>query len=144
MNSRSELHMRIVISAVFILSILSSDVRSEQLLKENPMIQHPEWYIKILDWSFYVAWGGVAIIHNVAIENTSSVGYKDIKVRVNYYSTTGSNYGIQVGQEIGFLPVTLPPKSKNIYLKDGAVLGLGSTNLRAGAIEVLSAVPLIQ
>jgi hypothetical protein len=76
------------------------------------MIQHPEWYIKILDWSFYVAWGGVAIIQNVAIENTSSVGYQDIKVRVNYYSTTGSNYGIQVGQEIGFLPVTLPPKSK--------------------------------
>jgi hypothetical protein len=136
--------MRIVISILFILLILSSNSRSEELLNENPMIQHPEWYIKILDWSFFVAWGGVAIIQNVAIENTSSLGYKDIKVRVNYYSTTGSNYGLQVGQEIGFLPLTLPPKSKNIYLKDGAILGLGSTNLRAGSMEVLGAVPLIQ
>jgi hypothetical protein len=136
--------MRIVISILFILLILSSNSRSEELLNENPMIQHPEWYIKILDWSFFVAWGGVAIIQNVAIENTSSLGYKDIKVRVNYYSTTGSNYGLQVGQEIGFLPLILPPKSKNIYLKDGAILGLGSTNLRAGSMEVLGAVPLIQ
>lgn len=143
MDSRSELHMRIVISALFILLILSSNRRSEELLDQKPMIQHPEWYIKILDWSFYVAWGGVAIIHNVAIENTGSVGYKDIKVRVNYYSTTGSNYGLQVGQEIGYLPVTLPPKSKNIYLKDGSILGLGSTNLRAGGIEVLEAKPII-
>ncbi len=136
--------MRKLISALFIFLVLSSNGGSVEPSNKNPMIQHPEWYIKILDWSFYVAWGGVAIIQNVAIENTSSVGYQDIKVRVNYYSTTGSNYGIQVGQEIGFLPVTLPPKSKNIYLKDGAILGLGSTNLRAGAIEVLSAVPLIQ
>jgi hypothetical protein len=135
--------MRIVISTLVILFLLTSFSKSEVLLDKNPMVMHPEWYIKILDWSFYVAWGGVAIIHNVAIENTSSVGYKDIKVRVNYYSTTGSNYGLQVGQEIGFLPVTLPPKSKNIYLKDGSVLGLGSTNLRAGGIEVLEAKPII-
>jgi hypothetical protein len=136
--------MRKLISALFIFLVLSSKGGSVEPSNKNPMIQHPEWCIKILDWSFYVAWGGVAIIHNVAIENTSSVGYKDIEVRVKYYSTTGSNYGIKVGQEIGFLPVTLPPKSKNIYLKDGAILGLGSTNLRAGAIEVLSVVPLIQ
>ena len=115
-----------------------------ELSNKNPMIQHPEWYLKILDWSFYVAWGGVAIIQNVAIENTGSAGYQDIEVRVDYYSTTCSNYGIQVGQEIGFLPVTLTPKSENIYHKDGAILGLGSANLRAGTIEVLSAVPLIR
>ena len=136
--------MRIVISTLVILFLLTSFSKSEVLLDKNPMVLHPEWYIKILDWYFYVAWGGVAIIHHVTIENTSDLIYKDIKVKVNYYSTTGSNYGLQVGQEIGFLPVALPPKSKNIYLKDGSVLGLGSTNLRAGVIEVLSAVPLIQ
>ena len=138
-----ELRVRILLSALIILLVLSNSSRSEVLSSQNSMIQHPELYIKILDWSFYVARGGVAIIHNVAIKNTSSIGYKDIKVRVNYYSTTGSNYGVQVGQEIGFLPVTLPPKSKNVYLKNGSILGLGSTNLRAGGIEVLSAVPLI-
>jgi hypothetical protein len=143
MGSRLELRVRILISALIILLILSNSSRSEELSSQNSMIQHPEWNIKILDWSFYVAWGGVAINQNVAIKNTSSIGYKDIKVRVNYYSTTGSNYGVQVGQEIGFLPVTLPPKSKNVYLKNGSILGLGSTNLRAGGIEVLSAVPQI-
>lgn len=107
------------------------------------MVQHPEWYIKILDWSFYVAWGGVAMINNVLIENTSDIGYEDIKIRVRYYSTTGSSYGVQIGQETGFLPVILKPNSKKTYLKHGTVLGLGSTNLRAGSVEVLGAAPLI-
>jgi len=134
--------MRTVISTLVMLFLLTSFSKSEALLDKNPMAMHPEWYIKILDWSFYVAWGGVAIIHHVTIENTSDLVYKDIKVRVNYYSTTGSNYGVQVGQEIGFLPVTLQPNSKEEYLKGGSVLGLGSTNLRAGGIEVLGAKPI--
>lgn len=111
-DSRLESPMRNVNIALFIFLGLSLNGESVEPSNKKPLIEHPMWYIKILDWSFYVALDVVAIIHNVAIENTGSIGYQHIKVRVNYYSTTGSNYGIQVGQEIEFLPVTLPPKAR--------------------------------
>ncbi len=135
--------MRIFFVTIIILIISFSISRSEEPTTINPMITHPEWYINISDWSFYVAWGGVALINNVTIENTSNLGYKYIKVKVLYHSMLGSNYGIQIGQEIGYLPITLPPKSKSTYLRGGAVLGLGSTNLRAGNIQVLGPEPMI-
>jgi hypothetical protein len=108
------------------------------------MVLHPEQYIKITDWSFYVAWNGGAIIHHVTIENTSDIAYKNIKVRVSYYSQSYSNAGTEIGGEMGILPVTLSPHSKKTYLKGGAVLGLGSNGMYAGDIEVLGAVPLIR
>jgi hypothetical protein len=143
LNYRLELCMRAAIAALVILFILSSNSRSEELINENPIIHHPEWYTKILDWSFYVAWGGVAMINSVFIENTSNIGYDNIKIGVRYYSTSGSSYGVLIGQETGFLSAILKPNSKK-YLKNGTVLGLGSTNSRAGSVEVLGAVPLIQ
>jgi hypothetical protein len=108
------------------------------------MILHPEWYIKVLDWSVYSAWGGVAIIHHVTIENTSDIAYKDIAVRVLYYSYSYSDTGTLISQEVGVLPITLPPHSKNTYLKGGATLGASSMGTYAGYIEVLRAIPIIE
>ncbi len=111
--------MRILFVTIIILIIFFSISRSEEPTTINPMITRPEWYINISDWSFYVAWGGVALINNVTIENTSNLGYRNIKVKVLYYSMLGSNYGIQIGQEIGYLPITLPPKKQKYLSQRG-------------------------
>lgn len=108
----------------------------------NPMIQHPEWYINVMDWSFYSGFR-VGLIHSVTIENTSDIPYMDVIVSVSYYSTAPSEYGTLVAKEIGILPITLPPHSKNTYLKGGTVIGAGSSIFNAGNLEVLGAVPVI-
>lgn len=94
--------------------------------------------IKITGWSFYVPWNGVAIIHNVTIENKSNTTYKDIKVRLRYYSRDG----IEVSRVAGILPVVVPPHTKITYLKGGSVLGAGSSGMDARNIEVLGATPV--
>lgn len=133
--------MRIGIRALTLLSFFCAIGRAEELEARNLALLYPEPYIKITDWSFYIAWGGETIIHHVTIENTSDIAYKDIMVRVRYYSWT---YGTQVSGETGILPMLVPPRSKKTYLKGGAVLGAGSNLFRAGGIEVLGAVPLAQ
>lgn len=114
----------------------------ERFLPES-MKTNPEWYIKVTDWSVYATWSAVAIIHSVTIENTSDVEYKDVKVRVMYTSTSTGGAGNIVSQEVGVLPVTLPPKSKNTYLKSGVTLGAGSTFMNAVELQVLGATPVL-
>jgi hypothetical protein len=111
----------------------------EQETKNPIMAQYPERYIKIIDRSIYVAWNGATIIHHVIIENTSDIAYKNIKVRVSYYSDSGT----MISGQTGVLPVTVPPHSKKTYLAGGIVLGMGSSGMRAGDIEVLGAIPLV-
>lgn len=108
---------------------------------ENLEVQRPELFIKIIDWNFYVGWGGVAIIHHVTIENTSQVEYRDIKVVVRYYSTSPGSYGVHVGNEVGVLKISIPPKSRATYLGEGFPIGAGSSGMKAGAIEVVGAKP---
>ncbi|MER3446787.1 MAG: hypothetical protein C4291_08060 [Candidatus Dadabacteria bacterium] len=115
--------MRIVAEALILLGIFCVAGRTEESELRNPAFLHPERYIKIADWSFYVAWGGEAIIHHVTIENTSDIAYKNITVRVRYYSGSYSNAGTQVGGETGILPVIVPAHSRKIYLEGGIVLG---------------------
>ncbi len=133
---------RIGIKALIILILIYGVGKAQEAGTKNPMILHPEQYIKVTDWSFYVA-SRVAIIHHVTIENTGDIPYKDIEVRVRYYSTSYSNYGTQVGGETGILHVTLPPHTKKTYLEGGAVLGSGSPLFYAGNLEVLGAVPIM-
>ncbi|MGE5444093.1 MAG: hypothetical protein ACM3SR_05740 [Ignavibacteriales bacterium] len=132
---------RIIIKALIMLILLYRIGKAEEAGTKNLMILHPEQYIKVTDWSFYVA-SRVAIIHHVTIENTGDVPYKDVEVRVLYYSMSYSNYGTQVSGETGILHVTLPPHTKKTYLEGGAVLGSGSTLFYADNLEVLGAVPL--
>lgn len=134
--------MKIYLKVLILLTIFCTIAKAEQIGANDPRILHPEWYIKISDWSFYVA-SRVAIIHHVTIENTSDIAYKKIKVRVSYYSTSGSNYGTEIAHETGILNVTLPPHSMKTYLKGGSVLGAGSMLWYAGNIQVIEAVPII-
>ena len=85
----------------------------------------------------------VAIIHHVTIENNSDIEYKNVKVRVRYSSLSTMGPGVIVSQEVGVLPVTLPPRSKQTYLTKGHTLGAGSTFMNAVDLQVLSATPVL-
>lgn len=93
------------IKALIILILLYGIGKAKETGMKDSMILYPEQYIKIIGWSFYGA-SRVAIIHHITIENTSDIGYKDVEERVRYYSTAYSNYGTQVGGEIGILHIT--------------------------------------
>ena len=110
---------------------------------DNTMAAHPEWYIKVTDWNLYATWSAVAIIHHVTIENNSDIEYKDVKVRVFYTSMSTGGAGSIVSQEVGVLPVTLPPRSSATYLSSGHTLGAGSTFMNAVDLQVLEATPVI-
>jgi len=108
---------------------------SDNRLKEVALAKrHPQSYIKINDWSFFVAFNGVSMLTHLKIENTAPVSYKNIKIRVNLYAS-----GNLVSTETKILPITLPANSKDTYLKGGIVLGGGATEMRAKSIEVLGA-----
>ena len=132
-----------ILKYVLILFIVSSGfIHSQGAEVKESMIEHPEWYLKIKDWSFYVA-RGVAILSHVTIENTSAVAYKNIKVKVNYYSSDAPHPGQLVSSTTGVLPITVPPKSKDTYLEGGITLGAGSYQYRTWYIEILEATPVI-
>lgn len=132
----------IALSFLIMIGILCTVGKAQDVKTKNFMVEYPEWYVKITDWSVYGTWGAVAIIHHVTIENKSNLTYKDIKVRVYYTSTSASQEGIIISQETGFLPITLPPQSKETYLKGGTTLGSGSQFMTPTRIEVLGATPV--
>jgi len=126
----------------FVLLIFFSTIaKANELEATNPMILHPEWYIKVTDWSYYAAFK-VAIISHVTIENTADISYKNIEIKLNFYSTT--NAVGQVGSATGFLPITISPHSKQIYLIGGTPLGSGTLNYRTNYVQVLGAVPIVK
>lgn len=136
--------MRVAINALILLSLFCMVGKGEERGTNDPMILHPEWYIKITDWSVYGTWSAVGIIHHVTIENKSDIAYKNIKVRVYYTSTSTSQQTIIISQETGILPITLPPHSKNTYLKGGTTLGAGSQFMNPNRIEVVGATQVIE
>ncbi len=81
--------------------------------------------IKVIDWNFFVSWGGVAVIHHVTLENTSDFTYTDVLVKVKYYSRSAPSAGVMIASTSGVLKITVPPRSKKTYLKIGATLGMG-------------------
>ena len=57
--------MRKLIIALILVSLSCLTAIAEELYNKNLMIAHPEWYIKIPDWSVYAGWSCPAIIHHV-------------------------------------------------------------------------------
>ncbi len=82
------------------------------------------------------------MISNVTIENTADIAYKDIVIKLNYYSTSYKNAGQQVSSTTAVLPITIPPHSKNTYLKGGMPIGLGAESYQTKYVQVLGAVPV--
>ena len=122
------------------LSYAQTGTDSDKFSYDSNQVLHPEWYIKITDWSFYTA-ARVAILSSVTIENTADVTYKDIKVNLIYTSYSQPAAGI-IATSTGMLPVTLPPRSKKTYLKGGLTMGAGNQNYDLSDIQVLSATPV--
>jgi len=133
---------KFTIAALLILTIQAGQARGQDFLPDS-MKTHPEWYLKISDWSVYATWSAVAIIQGVTIENTSGITYKDVKVRVTFTSNTAGGAGGVISQEEGVLPITVPAGSKDTYLRAGYPLGAGSQFMNPLAIQVLGATPVI-
>ncbi len=133
---------RLVIAAIFILALAAGPARGQDYLPDS-MKTHPEWYLKISDWSVYATWSAVAIIQGVTIENTSGITYKDVRVRVTFTSNTAGGAGGVISQEEGVLPITVPAGSKDTYLRAGYPLGAGSQFMNPLAIQVLGATPVL-
>ena len=131
------------LNTLLILLTIVSVVRADDQEKLKPMIYHPEWYINISDWSFYATFG-VGIIKDVTIENTSDVIYRNVLIRLRYYSTSSRYYGRQISEGVGVLPVTVPPRSKKTYLKNGITFGQTPGQIYAGGLEVLGAIPVVE
>lgn len=121
-------------------SYAQNETDSDKFSYDSNQVLHPEWYIKITDWSFYTA-ARVAILSSVTIENMADVPYKDIRVNLVYTSYSQPAAGI-IATSSGMLPVTLPPKSKKTYLKGGLTMGAGNPNYDLSDIQVLSATPV--
>lgn len=117
-----------------------TETDSDKFSYDSNQVLHPEWYIKITDWSFYTA-ARVAILSSVTIENTADVTYKDVRVNLIYTSYSAPAAGI-IATSTGMLPVTLPPRSKKTYLKSGLTMGAGNQNYDLSDIQVLSATPV--
>jgi hypothetical protein len=137
--------MNHIATKLFILLVLCSPLATAQESKPTiSMKQHPEWYIKVTDWSYFVAWVGVAMISNVTIENTADIAYKDIKIKLNYYSTSYGSAGEQVSSTTTVLPITVPPRSRDTYLKGGMPIGMGAQSYQTKYVQVLGAVPIVE
>ena len=100
-------------------------------------------YLTVTDWNYYVA-RSVFIIKNVRIENSADISYKDIKVKVYQYTTSGPSPGQVVSSTTGVLPITVPAHSNKTYLKDGFPLGGGTFRYQAKNLQVLGATPVIE
>lgn len=100
--------------------------------------------IKITGSSFFVALGGIAI-HSFNIENKDDTAYKDIKVRVRYFS----NARTEVGSKTLVLPIVIPPNRSRSYTNKGELIqdtsngAYGSAGAYSAKIEFLGAIPVI-
>lgn len=131
-------HIKFLLIFIFLLIPFTTSGSSQETSISDDMLKNPVRYIEVHEWAFYVA-ARVAILHSVVLENKSDVAYTDIKVRVNYYSTTPGSYGMKVGFQEKVLNITLPPRSKKKYLREGMPIGAGSPQLLAKNLEIRSA-----
>ncbi len=128
------LYTLVLFSIIFIpVKLHSSEIVDYERIKNNPAD-----YIDVIDWNFYVA-SRVAILYNVTLENKSPVTYKRVKVRVNYFSRSGSSAGIKIAEQKAVLDITLPPNSKQTYLKSGYPIGAGSRGFKVKNLDIISA-----
>jgi len=132
----------LTLTIVLVLVPICGVGNSEEVKPKQSEILHPEWYLSVLDFSYYFP-SRVAIFTNFKIENTGSIPYKDIKVKAYYISYLPGSVGQIVSSTSGVLPITVPPNSSGTYLKEGIPLGAGSQQYWVKYVEVLSATPVL-
>ena len=130
-----------IIIAAVILGFAVPGIAQDAPLPTSNQVLHPEWFIKVDDWSFFNA-ARVGMLSSVVIENTADIAYKDIQVKISMYTNSPPAVGQTIATNTAVLPITLPPKSKKKYLKGGIPVGGGSVAYRVSDIQVLSATPI--
>ncbi|NIS08575.1 MAG: hypothetical protein GWO07_07400 [Candidatus Dadabacteria bacterium] len=130
----------LILVSILLLTGLHDATASEP--SKDDMVENPQKYLKITDWQFYVA-ARVAIIHHVEIENTASIDYKNIRVKVDYYSNY-PKYNRYLSSTSGVLPITVPANSTDIYVKGGTTLGAGSMDYIAKNIRIIGVEPVLE
>ena len=137
--------MRTIIIGAMLLCLaipsIAQDTPANAPNYQSNQVLHPEWFLTVTDWSFFSA-ARVGMLSSVVIENRADIAYKDIDVRVLLNSTRPPAVGQTVTTNTKVLPITVPPKSKQKYLKGGIPIGGGSQNLRVSDIQVLRATPI--
>ena len=108
---------------------------------DSNQITHPEWFLKITDWSYFAP-ARVAMLSSVKIENTASIAYKDIRIRVVFNASSGPAVGQTIATTQSMLPVIVPPNSADKYIKGGMPVGAGRQGYRVSEIQVLTATPI--
>lgn len=137
--------MRTLIIALLLLGTAVPTIAQEPAQQapnyKSNQVLHPEWFIKITDWSFFNA-ARVGMLSSVVIENTADIAYKDIQVVMSVTTTSPGAVGQTISTNTAVLPVTVPPKSKAKYLKSGMPVGGGAVNWQVSDIRVVSATPV--
>ncbi|NIP38240.1 MAG: hypothetical protein GWO07_04540 [Candidatus Dadabacteria bacterium] len=133
------------IAAIILPALLSFSALEQATAEEasrTDMAKNPQRYLEITDWQFYIA-ARVAIIHHVKIENTADIDYKDVRVKVDYYSNY-PKYNRYLSSTSGVLPITVPANSSDVYLKGGTTLGAGSPGYIAKNIRIIGVEPVLE
>lgn len=128
-----------ITKTAFIILLLTLTSAAVTEGSRSHMIEHPESYIEIPEWSVYSSWSGVGILHNLKIINNSDIEYKDVRIRIFYSTTSSSAPGTVVSQQNGVIPVTLPPRSTGIYLREGMTFGANSQFMNPVRMVILGA-----
>jgi hypothetical protein len=95
--------------------------------------------IKIDRSSFYLPVGGLPV-HSLTLSNEGDMAYRDIKLKISYYSSLGA----EIGYETVTLPIVVPPHSRKNYIKEGVSIKPIQGNIYSANVEILGATPLMR
>jgi CheY-like chemotaxis protein/LysM repeat protein len=95
--------------------------------------------IKIDRSSFYQPVGGLPV-HSLTLSNEGDMAYRDIKLKIIYYSSLG----MEMGYETMTLPIVVPPHSRKNYIKEGISIKPNQGDVYSANVEILGATPLMR
>ncbi len=95
--------------------------------------------IKIDRSSFYQTVGGLPV-HSLTLSNEGDMTYRDIKLKISYYSSLG----MEMGYETMTLPIVVPPHSRKNYIKEGISIKPNQGDVYSANVEILGATPLMR
>jgi LysM repeat protein len=95
--------------------------------------------IKVDRSSFYQPVGGLPV-HSLTLSNEGDMAYRDIKLKISYYSSLG----MEMGYETVTLPIVVPPHSRKNYIKEGVSIKPNQGDVYSTNVEILGATPLMR
>lgn len=103
--------------------------------KNEQQANNPSKYLKIINTSWEKGGFGTVGIHNFSIQNTADISFKDVIVRIDYYSETGTF----LGRSVRTVYKQIPSK-RSIEIKE-LNAGFIPTDAESYTINVVTAIP---